>query len=159
MKKISVLFSILAVLFTVAFTGCNPSTTMEPFTEDTIGDWLIGEWEIKSTTSMKMGDLEESETETFVYDIKGIEDSSEVVITYYDEDGEVEFTEKETFKEFKSIFDLSSDIKEQFGTTEGVNYSCLVNKARNKFEMNISVEAEEHGVTMAISISVVATKK
>ena len=52
MKKFSVLFSIFAVLLAVTFTSCTPevSEEMDSFTEDIIGEWMIGIWDIDSTS-------------------------------------------------------------------------------------------------------------
>ena len=151
MKKLSVLFSIFAVLMAVTFTSCtppmavtstsceDPAKTMEPFTKDMIGEWMIGTWDISSSSKGTVVQGEEEQTTesttTGTYEIKGIEDDSEVVMTVV-----INGVEQEpmvvTFENFKnSLFPEE---------TEGVtmNVSSNINKAKTKIEMNISMQSE-----------------
>jgi len=159
MKKLSVLFSIFTVLMAVTFTSCeDPAKTMEPFTEDMIGEWMIGTWDFssssKSTTVMGEEEQTTESTATGTYEIKGIEDDSEVIITLVSEEVELE---EGTFEDFKKT--LFSEIEETDGVT--VNVSSNINKAKTKIEMNVSMQSgsEEVGFKMSTTASIVLTKR
>ena len=131
MKKLSVLFSIFTVLMAVIFTSCeDPAKTMEPFTKDMIGEWMIGTWDFSSSSksTLVMGEEEQTteSTATGTYEIKGIEDDSEVIITLVSEGFEQE--EKGTFEDFKKT--LFPETEETEGVT--VNVSSNINKAKTK---------------------------
>ena len=160
MKKLSVLFSIFTVLMAVTFTSCeDPAKTMEPFTEDMIGEWMIGTWDFSSSSksTLVMGEEEQikESTATGTYEIKGIEDDSEVIMTLFSEG--VEQEEKGTFEDFKKT--LFSEIEETDGVT--VNVSSNINKAKTKIEMNVSMQSgsEEVGFKMSTTASIVLTKR
>lgn len=158
MKKLSVLFSIFTVLMAVTFTSCeDPAKTMEPFTEDMIGEWMIGTWDFSTsskTTTVMGGEEQTTEsTTTGTVEIKGIKDYSEVIQT-----GVIEGVEQKqigTFKDFKKSF-----FPEE---TEGVtmNVSSNINKAKTKIEMNMSMQSgsEEVGFKMSTTGSIVLTKR
>lgn len=160
MKKLSVLFSIFAVLMAVTFTSCeDPAKTMEPFTEDMIGEWMIGTWDISgsSKSTLVMGEEEQTteSTTTGTYEIKGIEDDSEVIMTFVSEG--VEQEQIGTFEDFKKT------LFPETGETEGVtmNVSSNINKAKTKIEMNMSMqrESEEAGFKMNLTASIILTKR
>ena len=160
MKKLSVLFSIFAVLMAVTFTSCeDPAKTMEPFTEDMVGEWMIGTWDISSSSKMTtvMGGEEQTteSTTTGTYEIKGIEDDSEVIMTLVSEGFEQE--EKGTFEDFKKT--LFPETEEIEGVT--MNVSSNINKAKTKIEMNMSMqsESEEAGFKMSLTASIILTKR
>ena len=152
MKKLSVLFSIFTVLMAVTFTSCeDPAKTMEPFTEDMIGEWMIGTWDFSSSSksTFVMGEEEQTteSTATGTYEIKGIEDDSEVIMTLVSEG--VEQEEKGTFEDFKkTLFPETED-------TEGVtmNVSSNINKAKTKIEMNMSMQREGYKMSLTASIT------
>ena len=155
MKKLSVLFSIFTVLMAVTFTSCeDPAKTMEPFTEDMIGEWMIGTWDISSSSksTLVMGEEEQTteSTTTGTYEIKGIEDDSEVIMTLVSEG--VEQEQIGTFEDFKKTLFLETE------ETEGVtmNVSSNINKAKTKIEMNMSMqrESEEAGFKMSLTASI-----
>ena len=159
MKKLSVIFSIFAVLMAVIFTSCTPevSDEMDLFTEDIIGEWMIGIWDISSSSksTFVIGEEEQTteSTTTGTYEIKGIEDDSEVIMTLVSEG--VEQEQIGTFEDFKkSLFPEE---------TEGVtmNVSSNINKAKTKIEMNMSMqsESEEAGFKMSLTASIVLTKR
>ena len=160
MKKLSVLFSIFTVLMAVTFTSCeDPAKTMEPFTEDMVGEWMIGTWDFSSSSKMTtvMGGEEQTteSTTTGTYEIKGIEDDSEVIMTLVSEGFEQE--EKGTFEDFKKT--LFSETEETEGVT--MNVSSNINKAKTKIEMNMSMqsESEEAGFKMSLTASIILTKR
>ena len=160
MKKLSVLFSIFTVLMAVIFTSCeDPAKTMEPFTKDMIGEWMIGTWDFSSSSksTLVMGEEEQTteSTATGTYEIKGIEDDSEVIITLVSEGFEQE--EKGTFEDFKKT--LFPETEETEGVT--VNVSSNINKAKTKIEMNVSMQSgsEEVGFKMSTTASIVLTKR
>lgn len=160
MKKLSVLFSIFTVLMAVTFTSCeDPAKTMEPFTKDMIGEWMIGTWDISSSSksTLVMGEEEQTteSTTTGTYEIKGIEDDSEVIMTLVSEG--VEQEQIGTFEDFKKTLFLETE------ETEGVtmNVSSNINKAKTKIEMNMSMqrESEEAGFKMSLTASIILTKR
>ena len=54
MKKISIIFLLFTVLMTAIFTSCeDPTTTMEPLTEDMIDEWIIGTWDVNTIIETK----------------------------------------------------------------------------------------------------------
>ena len=152
MKKLSVLFSIFTVLMAVTFTGCeDPAKTMEPFTEDMVGEWMIGTWDFSSSSKMTtvMGGEEQTteSTTTGTYEIKGIEDDSEVIMTLVSEGFEQE--EKGTFEDFKkTLFPKTEEIE---GVT--MNVSSNINKAKTKIEMNMSMQREGFKMSLTASIT------
>ena len=161
MKKFSVLFSIFAVLMAVTFTSCTPevSEEMDSFTEDIIGEWMIGIWDISSSSkqTLVIGEEEQTteSTTTGTYEIKGIEDDSEVIMTLVSEG--VEQEQKGTFEDFKKT--LFPETEETEGVT--MNVSSNINKAKTKIEMNMSMqsESEEAGFKMRLTASIILTKR
>ena len=160
MKKLSVLFSIFTVLMAVTFTSCeDPAKTMEPFTEDMVGEWMIGTWDISSSSksTFVIGEEEQTteSTTTGTYEIKGIEDDSEVIMTLVSEG--VEQEQKGTFEDFKKT--LFPETEETEGVT--MNVSSNINKAKTKIEMNMSMqsESEEAGFKMSLTASIILTKR
>ena len=152
MKKLCVLFSIFTVLMAVTFTSCeDPAKTMEPFTEDMVGEWMIGTWDISSSSKMTtvMGGEEQTteSTTTGTYEIKGIEDDSEVIMTLVSEGFEQE--EKGTFEDFKKT--LFPETEEIEGVT--MNVSSNINKAKTKIEMNMSMQREGFKMSLTASIT------
>ena len=163
MKKLSVLFSIFAVLMAVTFTSCtppmavtstsceDPAKTMEPFTKDMIGEWMIGTWDISSSSKETVVQGEEEQTTesttTGTYEIKGIEDDSEVIMTLVSEG--VEQEKKGTFEDFKKT--LFPETEETEGVT--MNVSSNINKAKTKIEMNMSMQKEGYKMSLTASIT------
>ena len=158
MKKLSVIFSIFAVLMAVIFTSCTPevSDEMDLFTEDIIGEWMIGIWDIDSTTKQTgvvNGEKREAVTkQTGTYEFKGIEDESEIEIKVEDrliyKSGE-EYTKS---SEYKMLFaEFKAGIFEGEGTTEGIENSITVNKERTRIEQSVSGTVDQNGVEVSIT--------
>ena len=157
MKKLSVLFSIFTVLMAVTFTSCeDPAKTMEPFTEDMVGEWMIGTWDISGSlkSTFVIGEEEQTtvSTATGTYEIKGIENDSEVIGTFVSEG--VEQKQIGTFEDFKkSLFPEE---------TEGVtmNVSSNINKVKTKIEINMTSSGEyDIGYKYKSSMSYILTKR
>lgn len=129
MKKFSILFSILAVLLTVTFTSCGDINAMEPLTEDMIGEWIIGTWDVETNTEIKKDGKTETTKETDTYEIDNLND-----------------------------IDLSS-LKTSIFISNGTNYSVLVNKARTKIEMNSTVKVSLSFINVETYTSIVMTKR
>ncbi len=111
MKKISIIFLLFTVLMTAIFTSCeDPTTTMEPLTEDMIDEWIIGTWDVNTIIETKRGEQSQTTNTTGKYEIKNLKNDEELVL-----------------------------LKTQIFISEGTNYSVLVNKARTKIEMSSSV--------------------
>lgn len=111
MKKISIIFLLFTVLMTAIFTSCeDPTTTMEPLTEDMIDEWIIGTWDVNTIIETKIGEQSQTTNTTGKYEIKNLKNDKELVL-----------------------------LKTQIFISEGTNYSVLVNKARTKIEMSSSV--------------------
>lgn len=111
MKKISIIFLLFTVLMTAIFTSCeDPTTTMEPLTEDMIDEWIIGTWDVNTIIETKIGEQSQTTNTTGKYEIKNLKNGKELVL-----------------------------LKTQIFISEGTNYSVLVNKARTKIEMSSSV--------------------
>lgn len=111
MKKISIIFLLFAVLMTAIFTSCeDPTTTMEPLTEDMIDEWIIGTWDVNTIIETKKGEQSQTTNTTGKYEIKNLKNDKELVL-----------------------------LKTQIFISESTNYSVLVNKARTKIEMSSSV--------------------
>jgi len=158
MKKLSVLFSIFTVLMAVTFTSCTPEVSdgMDLFTEDIIGEWMIGIWDIDSTTKQTgvvNGEKREAVTkQTGTYEFKGIEDDSEIEIkveeslTY--KSGE-EYTNSSEYKMFFAEF--KAGIFEGEGTTEGIKNSITVNKERTRIEQSVFGTVNQNGVEVSIT--------
>lgn len=150
MKKFSVLFSIFAVLMAVTFTSCTPeaSEEMDSFTKDMIGEWMIGTWDMfSSSKSTTVRGEEEQTTEltaTGTIEFKGIEDDSECIITFVRE-GEVEENKQiGTFKDFWKMFFIETEETEDTEDTENytIDVSLNVNKERSKIEINRTSSGE-----------------
>ena len=158
MKKLSVLFSIFAVLMAVTFTSCTPevSEEMDSFTEDMIGEWMIGIWDIDSTskqTGVVNGEKREAVTkQTGTYEFKGIEDDSEI---------EIKVEESLTYKageeytnssEYTMLFaEFKAGIFKGEGTPEGIENSITVNKERTRIEQRVSGTVDQNGVEVSIT--------
>lgn len=111
MKKISIIFLLFTVLMTAIVTSCeDPTTTMEPLTEDMIDEWIIGTWNVDSIIETKIGGKTQTRKTTEKYEIENLENDMELIL-----------------------------LKSQIFITEGTNYSVLVNKARTRIEMSSSV--------------------
>jgi hypothetical protein len=102
MKKLKLFCAIVIALLAVSLTGCKPNADEEDFTYDSIGEWMIGDWDIASESTMKMSiqgmpeyDTNETQAIKGTINIEGIEDDSIVTMSY--EDGS---SDEITFKEF-----------------------------------------------------------
>ena len=165
MKKFSVLFSIFAVLMAVTFTSCTPevSEEMDTFTEDMIGEWMIGTWDMfsSSKSTSVIGEKEQTTeiTATGTIEFKGIEDDSECIITFVRE-GEVEENKQiGTFKDFWQMFFIETEETED---TENytIDVSLNVNKERSKIEINRTSSGEDYtGYKYKSSMSYILTKR
>lgn len=108
---------------TAIFTSCeDPTTTMEPLTEDMIDEWIIGTWDVNTIIETKIGEQSQTTNTTGKCEIKNLKNDKELVL-----------------------------LKTQIFISEGTTYSVLVNKARTKIEMNSTViiktgiiDGEEH---------------
>ena len=151
MKKLSVLFSIFTVLMAVIFTSCeDPAKTMEPFTKDMIGEWMIGTWDISSSSKETVVQGEEEQTTesitTGTYEIKGIEDDSEVIMTLVSEG--VEQEKKGTFEDFKKT--LFPETEETEGVTMNVSSSSAVPSPSASFTASYVAVYSAFAVTATI---------
>ena len=78
MKKISIIFLLFTVLMTAIFTSCeNPTTTMEPLTEDMIDEWIIGTWDFNTIIETKIGEQSQTTNTTGKYEIKNFLNTEE----------------------------------------------------------------------------------
>ena len=131
MKKISIIFLLFTVLMTAIFTSCeNPTTTMEPLTEDMIDEWIIGTWDVNTIIQTKTGDQAQTTNSTGYYEIKNLENDKELVL-----------------------------LKTQIFISEGTNYSVLVNKARTKIEMSSSVIIKTGIIDSETHTTLIMTKR
>ena len=144
MKKLSVLFSIFAVLMAVTFTSCDQSSKMEPLTEDMIGEWMIGTWDVEIVGKTVVAGVEAEAKTQGLYEIKGIEDDSDVISTTIISGVETSATVK-----FSFVKDLLFSAKNSSIETEDVKmeYSLEVNKPRTKIVANTSSKVEVLGKT------------
>ena len=163
MKKFSVLFSIFAVLMAVTFTSCTPeaSEEMDSFTEDMIGEWMIGIWDMfgssKSTSVMGEEEQTTESTATGTIEFKGIEDDSECIITFVIEGEVEEYKQIGTFKDFWQRFFIEAEDTENYT----IDVSLNVNKERSKIEINrtSSGEYDDIGYKYKDSMSYILTKR
>lgn len=131
MKKISIIFLLFTVLMTAIFTSCeNPTTTMEPLTEDMIDEWIIGTWDVNTIIETKIGEQSQTTNTTGYYEIKNLENDKELVL-----------------------------LKTQIFISEGTNYSVLVNKARTKIEMSSSVIIKTGIIDSETHTTLIMTKR
>ena len=131
MKKISIIFLLFTVLMTAIFTSCeNPTTTMEPLTEDMIDEWIIGTWDVNTIIETKIGEQSQTTNTTGKYEIKNLENDKELVL-----------------------------LKTQIFISEGTNYSVLVNKARTKIEMSSSVIIKTGIIDSETHTTLIMTKR
>ena len=159
MKKLSVLFSIFTVLMAVTFTSCTPEVSdgMDLFTEDIIGEWMIGIWDIDSTTKQTgvvNGEKREAETkQTGTYEFKGIEDDSEIEIKVEESLKYKSGEEYTNSSEYTMLFaEFKAEIIKGEGTTpEGIKYSITVNKDRTRIEQSVSGTFDQNGVEVSIT--------
>lgn len=158
MKKFSVLFSIFAVLLAVTFTSCTPevSEEMDSFTEDIIGEWMIGIWDIDSTskqTGVVNGEKREAVTkQTGTYEFKGIEDDSEIEIKVEESLTYKSGEEYTNSSEYTMLFaEFKAGIFEGEGTPEGIENSITVNKERTRIEQRVSGTVDQNGVEVSIT--------
>ena len=165
MKKLSVLFSIFTVLMAVTFTSCTPevSEEMDSFTEDMIGDWMIGTWDMfsssKSTSVMGEEEQTTESTATGTIEFKGIEDDSECIITFVIEGEVEEYKQIGTFKDFWKMFFIEAEVTDD---TENytIDVSLNVNKERSKIEINMTSSGEyDIGYKYKSSMSYILTKR
>ena len=156
MKKLSVLFSIFAVLMAVTFTSCDQSSKMEPLTKDMIGEWMIGTWDVENVKKTVVAGVETEAKTQSLYEIKGIEDDSDVISTTIILDVETSATVK-----FSIVKDLLFLAKNSSIETEGakVEYSLEVNKPRTKIISNTSSKVEVLGNTTEIVSTSTWTKR
>lgn len=131
MKKISIIFLLFTVLMTAIFTSCeDPTTTMEPLTEDMIDEWIIGTWDVNTIIETKIGEQSQTTNTTGNYEIKNLENDKELVL-----------------------------LKTQIFISEGTNYSVLVNKARTKIEMSSSVIIKTGIINSETHTTLIMTKR
>ena len=131
MKKISIIFLLFTVLMTAIFTSCeNPTTTMEPLTEDMIDEWIFGTWDVNTIIETKIGEQSQTTNTTGKYEIKNLENDKELVL-----------------------------LKTQIFISEGTNYSVLVNKARTKIEMSSSVIIKTGIIDSETHTTLIMTKR
>lgn len=131
MKKISIIFLLFTVLMTAIFTSCeDPTTTMEPLTEDMIDEWIIGTWDVNTIIETKIGEQSQTTNTTGKYEIKNLKNDKELVL-----------------------------LKTQIFISEGTNYSVLVNKARTKIEMSSSVIIKTGIIDSETHTSLIMTKR
>ena len=129
MKKISIIFLLFTVLMT-AISCENPTTTMEPLTEDMIDEWIIGTWDVNTIIETKIGEQTQTTNTTGKYEIKNLENDKELVL-----------------------------LKTQIFISEGTNYSVLVNKARTKIEMSSSVIIKTGIIDSETHTTLIMTKR
>ena len=99
MKNLKHIFSILAILIAVTLTSCNFNDNSEQkFTEDSVGKWIIGDWNFeysltqKATINGEPIDLDNFyETYSGTIEIKGIKDNSKVIISVEGIESEMNF--------------------------------------------------------------------
>jgi hypothetical protein len=158
MKKLSVLFSIFTVLMAVTFTSCTPevSEEMDSFTEDMIGEWMIGTWDIDHTskqTGVVNGEKREAVSkQAGTYEFKGIEDDSEIEIKVEESLTYKSGEEYTNTSEYKMLFaEFKAGIFEGEGTTEGIKNSITVNKERTRIEQSVSGTVDKNGVEVSIT--------
>ena len=162
MKKLKLFCAIVTALLAVSLTGCKPNADEEDFTYDSIGEWMIGDWDIASESTMKMSipaleyNVDETQTTKGTINIEGIEDDSIVTMSY--EDGS---SDEITFKEFVEETLIPSEEALDELVMEGgeVSYSCKVNSAKNKITLKMSASVSQDGMEMDISMDAVMTKK
>ena len=156
MKKLSVLFSIFAVLMAVTFTSCDQSSKMEPLTKEKIGERMIGTWDVENVKKTVVAGVETEAKTQSLYEIKGIEDDSDVISTTIILDVETSATVK-----FSIVKDLLFLAKNSSIETEGakVEYSLEVNKPRTKIISNTSSKVEVLGNTTEIVSTSTWTKR
>lgn len=131
MKKISIIFLLFTVLMTAIFTSCeDPTTTMEPLTEDMIDEWIIGTWDVNTIIETKIGEQSQTTNTTGKYEIKNLKNDKELVL-----------------------------LKTQIFISEGTNYSVLVNKARTKIEMSSTVIIKTGIIDSETHTSLIMTKR
>lgn len=167
MKKLKLFCAIVTALLAVSLTGCKPNADEEDFTKDSIGEWMIGDWDYVTEATMKMSipsmpeyDTNDTEKDSGTIEITGIEDDSLVTMTSYtDED----HTESITFKKFIDEYltsALPEEEAEEFVAMGGkVSQSCKVNSEKNKITMKASASVSQEGMEMSISGTFVMTKK
>lgn len=131
MKKISIIFLLFTVLMTAIFTSCeDPTTTMEPLTEDMIDEWIIGTWDVNTIIETKIGEQSQTTNTTEKYEIENIENDMELIL-----------------------------LKSQIFIKEGTNYSVLVNKARTRIEMSSSVIIKTGIIDSETHTTLIMTKR
>ena len=131
MKKISIIFLLFTVLMTAIFTSCeDPTTTMEPLTEDMIDEWIIGTWDVNTIIETKIGEQSQTTNTTEKYEIENLENDMELIL-----------------------------LKSQIFIKEGTNYSVLVNKARTKIEMSSSVIIKTGIIDSETHTTLIMTKR
>ena len=163
MKKLKLFCAIVTALLAVSLTGCKPNADEEDFTKDSIGEWMIGDWDIASESTMKMSiqgmpeyDTNDTETIKGTINIEGIEDDSIVTMSY--EDGS---SDEITFKEFveENLIPSEETLDEVVSAGGEVSYSCKVNSAKNKITIKMSASVSQDGMEMSMSMNAVMTKK
>jgi hypothetical protein len=131
MKKISIIFLLFTVLMTAIFTSCeDPTTTMEPLTEDMIDEWIIGTWDVNTIIETKIGEQSQTTNTTEKYEIENLENDMELIL-----------------------------LKSQIFIKEGTNYSVLVNKARTRIEMSSSVIIKTGIIDSETHTTLIMTKR
>lgn len=166
MKKLKLFCAIVTALLAVSLTGCKPNADEEDFTKDSIGEWMIGEWDFVTEATMKMSipsmpeyGSDETIKDSGTIEITGIEDNSLVTLTYTEED----YTESITFKEFIDEYLTSAlpeeEAEELVAMGGKVSQSCKVNSEKNKITMKASASVSQEGMEMSMSGTFVMTKK
>ena len=116
---------------TAIFTSCeDPTTTMEPLTEDMIDEWIIGTWDVNTIIETKIGEQSQTTNTTEKYEIENLENDMELIL-----------------------------LKSQIFIKEGTNYSVLVNKARTKIEMSSSVIIKTGIIDSETHTTLIMTKR
>lgn len=166
MKKLKLFCAIVTALLAVSLTGCKPNADEEDFTKDSIGEWMIGEWDYVTEATMKMSipsmpeyDTNETVKDSGTIEITGIEDDSIVTMTSTSEDDTYSLTFKEFIDEYLTSALAEEDVKELVAMGGKVSQSCKVNSEKNKITMKASASVSQEGMEMSISGTLVMTKK
>ena len=166
MKKLKLFCAIVTALLAVSLTGCKPNADEEDFTKDSIGEWMIGEWDYVTEATMKMlipsmPDMNSNETmkDSGTIEITGIEDDSLVTMTSTSEDDTYSLTFKEFIDEYLTSALAEEDVEDLVAMGGKVSQSCKVNSEKNKITMKVSASVSQEGMEMSISGTFVMTKK
>ncbi len=166
MKKLKLFCAIVTALLAVSLTGCKPNADEEDFTYDSIGEWMIGDWDYVTEATMKMSipsmpeyGSDETIKDSGTIEITGIEDDSLVTMTSTSEDDTYSLTFKEFIDEYLTSALAEEDVEELVAMGGKVSQSCKVNSEKNKITMKASASVSQEGMEMSISGTLVMTKK